>query len=169
MKFLRKKRLREQLQRNPYHRFQSFEEINWAASWGIQIDVNRASVDDLLRLPCISIHQAKVAIALLENGVQFLSLEDLAGALNIAVTRLQPCESILNFSYYAPEITPQKLRINQATASELSQIPTITTELATHIIHERQQGAFANLAQLQQRLKLSGQIVSELLPWLSFS
>ena len=169
MKFLRKKRLREQLQNDPYYRFRSFEELNWAAEWGLKIDVNRASIDDLLRLPGISIHQAKAAIALIENGVQFLSVEDLAGALDIAMPRLLPCEPILNFSYYTPEITPQKLRINQATASELGQIPIITTELAANIISERQHGAFANLAQLQQRLNLPGQIVSELLPWLSFS
>lgn len=169
MKFLRKKRLREQLQQNPYYRFRSFEELNWAAAWGVQIDVNRASVDDLLRLPGISIHQAKAAIALIENGVQFLSVEDLAGALNLPLTRLQPCEPILNFSYYTPEITPQKLRINQATSTELTQIPGINENLAQAILTERQNGQYVNLAQLQQRLNLSGQKVSDLLPWLRFS
>lgn len=168
MKFLRKKRLREQLQRNPYYRFQSFEEIHWAAAWGIQIDVNRASVDDLLRLPGISIHQAKAAIALMDNGVQLLSLADLANALNIVVTRLQPCEPILNFSYYAPEITPQKLNINQVAMAELIQVPIIDEDLAQAILIERQRGKFTDGAQFQERLNLSGPTMSQLLSWLRF-
>ncbi|AFY39758.1 hypothetical protein Lepto7376_3567 [[Leptolyngbya] sp. PCC 7376] len=169
MKFLRKKQFQQQLRQDPYYRFKSFEEIIWAAEFGVSIDINRASVDDFLRLPGISIHQAKAAVALTESGVQFLSVEDLAGALGLAIARLQPFEPILNFSYYAPEITPRKLRINQVEATELSGIPVITNALAQRIVLERQRGEFKNLAQLQQRLGLSGQQVSELLPWLSFS
>ena len=169
MKFLRKKRFQQQLRQDPYYRFQSFEEIAWAAESGVSINVNRAVVDDLLRLPGISIHQAKAAIALTDNGVQFLSVEDLAGALGMAIAQLKPFEPILNFSYYAPEITPKKVNVNQANATQLSEIPLMTADLAQKIVAERQRGSYRNLAQLQQRLNLSGQVVSELLPWLSFS
>ncbi|OKH18232.1 ComEA family DNA-binding protein [[Limnothrix rosea] IAM M-220] len=169
MKFLRRKQLHQRLRQDPYYRFKSLEEILWAAEFGVRIDVNRAAVDDLLRLPGISIHQAKAIISLTNNGVQFLSLEDFAAALGMAIARLQPLEPILNFSYYAPEVTPQKLRINQANPTELTQIPTIDLPLAQRIVNERQRGLYTNLAQMQQRLELSGQVISELLPWLSFS
>ena len=169
MKFLRKKQLQQRLRQDPYYRFKSLEEIVWAAEFGVRIDVNRATVDDFLRLPGISIHQAKAVIALTNNGVQFLSLEDFANALGMAIARLQPFEAILNFSYYAPEITPQKLPINRATVTDLTQVPAIDPDLAQRIVTERQRGTYANLAQLQQRLDLPGQIINELLPWLSFS
>jgi len=49
------------------------------AALGIQIDVNQASVD-WLRLPGLSIHQARVELC--RSGVQFYCLEDIAAALN---------------------------------------------------------------------------------------
>ena len=51
--------IRARLQNDPYYRLQSAEEIAIAAELGIRIDVNQASVDDWLRLPGISIHQAR--------------------------------------------------------------------------------------------------------------
>jgi hypothetical protein len=49
--------IRTRIQSDPYYRLQSPAEIAIAATLGMRIDVNQASVDDWLRLPGISIHQ----------------------------------------------------------------------------------------------------------------
>ena len=86
---------------NPYYRFQSASEIKIGAELGIKIDVNRASVDDWLRLPGISIVQARNLVEITTSGIQFLCLEDLANALGISVLQIQPWQPILYFAYYA--------------------------------------------------------------------
>jgi len=83
---------------NDYYRLQSSEEIAVAAALGIQIDVNQASVDDWLRLPGLSIHQARVLVELCRSGVQFYCL-DIAAALN-ATAATKPLEPVLKFCYY---------------------------------------------------------------------
>jgi len=65
--------LRSRLERDPYYRFQSFEEVRFAAQIGIGIDVNRAEADDWLRLPGVSIHQARTLVSLRKTGGQFQS------------------------------------------------------------------------------------------------
>lgn len=169
MNFLRKKRLQQRLRQDPYYRFQSMEEVSWAIEIGITIDVNRATIDDWLRLPGLSIHQARSITTLTSQGVQLLSIEDLGAVLNIAVPRLQPLAPLLNFSYYSPALKAPQININQASSAELQQIPVITAPLAEQIIIARQQSPYRNFADLQQRLQLSGQIITELLPWFSFS
>ncbi|MCX7594440.1 MAG: hypothetical protein N2235_11880, partial [Fischerella sp.] len=47
----RLQKLRSKLLKDPYYRLQSVEEIAIAASLGIRIDANQATVDDWLRLP----------------------------------------------------------------------------------------------------------------------
>ena len=51
--------IRNKIANDPYYRFQSLQEIAIAAELGIKIDVNQATVDDWLRLPGLSIHQAR--------------------------------------------------------------------------------------------------------------
>ncbi|PLZ87071.1 DNA uptake protein, partial [Fischerella thermalis CCMEE 5196] len=99
----RLQKLRSKLLNDPYYRFQSIEEIAIAVSLGIRIDVNQANVDDWLRLPGLSIHQARSLVELSRTGVKFYCIEDLAAALSISVQRLKPLEAILNFSYYDDE------------------------------------------------------------------
>jgi DNA uptake protein ComE-like DNA-binding protein len=77
--------LRVKLLNDPYYRLQSLEEVRVAAELGIYIDVNQAGVDDWLRLPGLSIHQARSLTALTQSGVQLHCLEDLAAALNLPV------------------------------------------------------------------------------------
>ena len=76
-----------------------------AAHLGVRIDVNRAAVDDWLRLPGLSIHQARNLVELSRVGVRFYCIEDMAAALSISVHRLKYLEVILNFSYYEDEDT----------------------------------------------------------------
>jgi hypothetical protein len=82
--------LRQKITNDPYYRFQSLSEIRIAAEHGIRIDVNTASLDDWLRLPGLSIHQARLLTQLTESGVQFYCVEDVAAALGTSMQRLKP-------------------------------------------------------------------------------
>ena len=94
---------RSQILNDPYYRFQSIAEIEFAAKLGIRIDVNRATIDDWLRLPIISIHQARSLFSLTQSGVQFYALDDIADALGLPVESLRAIAPILQFSYYLPK------------------------------------------------------------------
>ena len=73
----RLQRLRSKLLNDPYYRLQSGEEIAIAAQLGMRIDANQATVDDWLRLPGISIRQARALSDLTCSGVKFYCIEDI--------------------------------------------------------------------------------------------
>ncbi len=169
VQFLLKMSLRSRILENPYYRFQSAFEIAVAADLGVKIDVNQASVDDWLRLPGISIHQARQLVALSQAGVAFYSISDLSAALNIPVPRLQWLAPVLSFQYYDQSLALPFVKLNQATVSELAQIPSIEPELAQEIVTQREQGGdFTDLVNFQQRLRLSGKSIGELMHYLQF-
>lgn len=163
--------IRTRLQSDPYYRLKSLEEITVAAALGIQIDVNQASVDDWLRLPGISIHQARSLYELTSMGVQFCCLEDIAAALSVPVQRLKPLQPILSFCYYDAESLsiPQPINPNTASVEQLTKIPVVDLYLARAIVQNRLDfGAYRNLADFQKRLSLSAQLTSELMYYLRF-
>ncbi|MDB9495778.1 ComEA family DNA-binding protein [Spirulina major CS-329] len=165
------RQLRQRLERNPYARFQSAAEVAIAAQWGIHIDVNTATVDDWLRLPGISIHQARTVVALAQNGVQFLCLEDLAAALTLPVQRLTPLAPILQFVYRDPDslVAPARLNPNTATLAQLCQIPGLSPDLAQAWVSDRtHHGPYHTLADLQNRLQLSPEAIAQLMYYLAF-
>ncbi len=102
---------------DPHYRFKSLAEVELAAALGVRIDVNQASVDDWLRLPGISIHQARLLVQLTQAGVQFHCLEDIAAVLRSPLQRLQPLESVLQFCFYDPESTHAVKQVNPNTAA----------------------------------------------------
>jgi DNA uptake protein ComE-like DNA-binding protein len=156
---------------NPYYRLQSLDEVRLAATLGVRIDVNQASVDDWLRLPGISIHQARSLVAFTQTGVQFHCLEDIAAALQLPAQRLQPLTPILQFCYYDVEGGPSFQPVNPNIASEeiLVRLPGVDLVLARAIIENRQlQGTYRNLNDLQQRLSLPGSTVAKLMHYLRF-
>ena len=163
--------LRRKLQQEPFYRFESFEELQLAASWGIVIDANTASVDEWLRLPGLSIHQARSLAALTERGVFFSCIEDVAAALNLPVQQIQPCQSVLRFYYYdrVDELAPVATNANTATADDLATVPGIDIFLGRAIIHYRDKaGPYRDLADLQDRLRLTSAVATELLHYLKF-
>jgi DNA uptake protein ComE-like DNA-binding protein len=161
--------LRSRIIEDPYYRFKSPFEIAVAADLGVQIDVNQASIDDWLRLPGISIHQARQLVALSQAGVAFYSISDLSAALNIPSSRLQWLAPVLSFQYYDRSLALPSVKINQATVDELAQIPQISPELATEIVSQREQhGQFTDLLNFQQRMGLSGESIGELMHYLQF-
>jgi len=169
MNWFQRQKLRTVIAQNPYHRLHSPLDVAVAAELGIQIDVNRATVDEWLRVSVISIHQARNLVELSSMGVQFLSLEDIAAALNISLTQIKLFEPILYFAYYEPTslIAPQRLNVNQASVSDLENIYCIDNALACAIVEDRQKnGLYRNLANLQNRLKIEGKLMSQLIHYL---
>ena len=163
--------LRERILGDPYYRLQSMAEVVVAAQLGVKIDVNRASVDDWLRLPGISIHQARSLVELAGMGVQLLCVEDIAAALSIPVEPVKPLEPLLYFCYYDPESlsTPGQVDVNSASVEQLTEIPLLPSALATRIVSDRQQnGDYRNLADFGQRLGLTSQTITQLLHYLKF-
>lgn len=173
-----KNRLRQQLrsqphplQQNPYHRLQTTADIQQAVQMGVCIDVNQASVDDWLRLPGISIRQARSLVQLSQSGVQFHCLDDLAAALGVSLQQLQPLQPLLRFCYYnaASVVSPCLLNVNQASVEQLTQVPAIDLYLARLIVQRRQrQGRFQNIADLQQQLSLPASLTADLMHYLRF-
>jgi len=161
--------VRSQMLHDPYYRLHP-EEIPIAAKLGIKIDVNRAGVDDWLRLPGLSIHQARSLVALSQSGVPFHCLEDIAAALSLPIQRLHPLAPVLQFCYYGAESdsTPQRLNPNTASIEMLTQIPAVDLFLARAIVQNRQQGTYKTLADLQRRLALPGQLTAEIMHYLQF-
>jgi DNA uptake protein ComE-like DNA-binding protein len=163
--------IRVRLESDPYYRLRSTEEIAVAVALGITIDVNQASVDDWLRLPGISIHQARSLVELTGSGVQFCCLEDIAAALSLPIQRIFPWRPILSFCYYDPESssTPQPISPNIASIDQLTKIPAIDLFLARAIVQNRLDfGTYRNLADFQRRLSLNPQLTSELMYYLRF-
>ncbi|WP_036479259.1 ComEA family DNA-binding protein [Myxosarcina sp. GI1] len=162
--------IRNRILNDPYYRFQSLTEVAIAAELGIKINVNQASIDDWLRLPGFSIHQARSLVDLVGMGVQLLCIEDVAAAISLPVQRLKPLEPILQFEYYdrLSPLSPQKVNPNTASLAEIAQIPIVDKTLAEKMVAERQQQGYANLADLQRRLELDGRAIAQLMYYLQF-
>ena len=161
--------IRTKLLNDPYYRLQSTAEIAIAADLGITIDVNKAKVDDWLRLPGLSIHQARSLVQLCEVGVQFCCVEDIAAALGISVQHLQPLAPILKFCYYDEILTIAPCSPNTATVEQLAALPAVDLVLAQAVVQNREvQGAYRNLVDFQRRLSLPGVLISKLMYYLQF-
>jgi DNA uptake protein ComE-like DNA-binding protein len=166
---------RDRLRRDPFARLRDAIDVAAAVELGVAIDANRASADDWLRLPGLSIHQANALAKLTAGGVQFHGLDDVAAALGMPVARLEPIADLLRFYYYDPHssATIQPVDANDAPmgtlTATLAQIPAIAPELAEAIVAERTaRGPFRSLADLQRRLRLSGEQTATLMYYLRF-
>lgn len=167
----RHRQIKHKIKHNPYYRFQSEWEIAIAGELGITIDVNTAEVDDWLRLPGISIHQAKRLVEITQSGINFLCLEDLAAALGVSVLKIQFWQPVLCFAYYSPDSYhyPAKINPNIATLSELSTIPNLPVNTAKKIIEERETyGNYHHIADLQKRINLTPDFSYHLMQYLTF-
>ncbi|WP_427162251.1 helix-hairpin-helix domain-containing protein [Aliinostoc sp. HNIBRCY26] len=165
-------KLKAKLLNDPYYRLQSGEEIQIAAQLGIRIDANQATVDDWLRLPGLSIHQARSLVELSRSGVKFYCIEDVAAALGMPAARLEPLKPILNFSYYDHESLVSStavVNVNTASVEELAQLPFMDTSLAETVVQNRlKSGAYRNLADFQRRLTIPGEAIAQLMYFLRF-
>lgn len=163
--------LKKKLAKDTYYRFQSVDEVKLGVKSGIRIDANRATVDDWLRLPGISIHQARALVELSRSGTPLTCWEDVAAVTGIGLTTLQAFDDAVRFYYYDPdsEVTPRQINVNQATLGELSGIPAVDPSLAEHLIYNRQRfGLYKDWLDLKRRLQLSPQVITALLHYLRF-
>ena len=163
--------LKTKLQNDPYYRFQSIAEVKDAAKLGTLIDANRATTDDWLRLPGLSIHQARTLAQLTASGLCFNCIDDIAAALEMPVQRLLPLNPILQFRYYDPAsaVLIQTVNVNQATVEQLVKIPAIDHNLARVLVYDRQRyGPYHNWVDFKQRLRLSPKVLTALLHYLKF-
>lgn len=158
----------ERLRHDPLGRLNSLEEVAIAADLGIQIDVNQATVDDWLRLPGISIHQARALTCLTQAGVAFHCLEDVAAALGVSVQGLLPLRPILQFCYYDPvsTVTPIAVSLNHATVAQLTALPDMSPRLVERILNERRRSPFTNWGDVHHRLRLSPDQTSQWMHYL---
>ncbi|MGD1860160.1 MAG: ComEA family DNA-binding protein [Leptolyngbyaceae cyanobacterium] len=160
--------LRERLQRDPLARLETPAEVAIAADLGIQIDVNQATVDDWLRLPGISIHQARLLAGLSRQGVVFYALDDVAAALELPHQRLLPLSPVLQFCYYDGDSVisaPVLGSLNHATVNQLMTLPGMGPAIAERIINERRRSPFTNWSDVQHRLRLTPEQTSQ---WMHF-
>ncbi|MGY6529240.1 MAG: helix-hairpin-helix domain-containing protein [Cyanobacterium sp.] len=167
----RERAIARKIEKNPYYRFQSVTEIRVGAKLGISIDVNQACVDDWLRLPGISITQARTLVEMNNSGIQILCMEDLAAALGISMTKIALWQPLLNFSYYDQNSfhAPPKINPNTATLEQLQAIPNLDHDVAFEIVKNREQGGkYRNLPHLQQRLSLPPDFVYHLMYYFQF-
>ncbi|KST62792.1 helix-hairpin-helix domain-containing protein [Mastigocoleus testarum] len=168
----RLQRLRSKLLNDPYYRLQSAEEIAIAAQVGIRIDVNQATVDDWLRLPGLSIHQARSLVELAAGGVKFYCIEDIAAALSMPIQRLEVLKPILSFTYYDEESLDSPVHLinpNTADVESLAKIPFVDLSLAQGIVENRlSAGPYRNLADFKRRLKLPADVIAQLMYFLRF-
>ena len=163
--------LRRKIANDPYYRFQSLTEVAIAQELGIKIDVNQATVDDWLRLPGFSIHQARSLVELVRMGVQFVCLEDIAAAIDVPLHYLQALEPVLTFAYYdrLSPLSPEKINLNTANIDKIATIPELSPDMAQKFLDNRQQhGRYKSLVDLQQRLNLDSDLTSRLMHYLRF-
>jgi DNA uptake protein ComE-like DNA-binding protein len=164
--------LRAKLLNDPYYRLQSGEEIQIAVQLGIRIDANQATVDDWLRLPGLSIHQARSLVELSRSGVIFYCIEDVAAALGLPPLRIEPLKPILSFSFYDHESLVSSTNLinpNTASVEQLAQTPYIDVSLAQAVVENRVSfGPYRSLVDFQQRLQLPGEAIAQLMYFLRF-
>lgn len=163
--------IKKKLLQDSYYRFRSVDEVQWGGRAGVRIDANRATVDDWLRLPGISIHQARTLVGLSQSGIPFTGWEDVAAATGIGLDHLQRFSAVVQFYYYDPasSVRSQQLNVNGASVRELTVIPGVDSELAERLVYHRQRfGAYQGWLDLKNRLQLSPRMITALLHYLHF-
>ena len=164
--------LKKKLATDSYYRFRSVDEVKWAAKLGVRIDANRATVDDWLRLPGISIHQARTLVELSRSGTPLTCWDDVAAITGIGVDRLQTLgNDLVQFYYYDPDslVVLRPLNVNRSRAEDLATIPAVEIALAKRIVYYRERfGPYKDWLDLKHRLQLPPQVMTALLHYLRF-
>ena len=163
--------LKKKLAKDHYYRFRSVAEVQLGVKLGVCIDANRATVDDWLRLPGISIHQARILVELSHSGSPLTCWEDVAAATGMSAHSLRAFGDVVKFYYYDPdsEVTPRQLNVNRASAAELALIPAVEPALAKRLVYYRERfGPYQDWLDLKHRLQLPPQTITALLHYLRF-
>ena len=129
-----------------------------------QIDVNRASHSDWLKLPGCSSEQADLLVRLQRGGVQFSGADDLARLLELSAGQMQLWQPHLLFRWYSEPPNPVAAVLDLNTASSLQlQALGLSPERQQRLLRERSRQPFRDIADLQERLLLPAGVTEELI------
>ncbi|BAC91092.1 helix-hairpin-helix domain-containing protein [Gloeobacter violaceus] len=158
------------LMQDSQQRLQSDQDMRLARELGMGIDINRCSIDDLLRLPGLSIIEARRIVEARRSGGPYLSADELIERADLSSIKVRRLEPLLQFCYYEPPVAlPVTLDVNEASVVQLEQLEGLDTHLAVRIVREREQhGDYPSLGDLRDRLNLTPKVVARLLNRLTF-
>lgn len=147
---------------------QPSKKINLPTPW--LIDVNRASLNDWLKLPGCNNSQAELLLRLQQGGVQLSGISDLAQLLELSTAQLEAWEPHLLFRWYSEPPSPSQppINLNSAVAAELIALEVFNQERYKRLLRERARRPFSDLADLQDRLGLPAAVVEALIGRVSF-
>jgi competence protein ComEA len=132
-----------------------------------RIDVDRASVEELTRLPRIGPALARRIVADREQRGSFGSLEELDRVSGVGAVLLQTIRRNVTFSGRvrrgAPAGKSQRVRLNSATPEQLATLPGIGPARAEAIVQSRvRSGPFRRIEDLQRVSGIGPQTVERL-------
>jgi hypothetical protein len=160
------------LRQNPSLKLSSAEEVRHLAALGWELDVNRASRRDWLRLPGIETDQVDLLMRLQAGGVQLSGIDDLKRLLELDDTVVACWQPVLTFRWYGepPGADPPRapLDLNRATQRQLSELG-LSAERCRRLLRERARRPFQDLADLQERLQLPAAVVESWIGKVRFS
>ena len=129
-----------------------------------QIDVNRASQSDWLKLPGCTHDQADLLVRLQRGGVQFSGADDLARLLELSPEQQQLWQPHLLFRWYSEPPNPVAAVVDLNNASGLQlQALGLSPERQQRLLRERSRQPFRDIADLQERLLLPAGVIEELI------
>jgi DNA uptake protein ComE-like DNA-binding protein len=129
-----------------------------------QIDVNRASQSDWLKLPGCSSDQADLLVRLQRGGVQFSGADDLSRLLELGSEQLALWLPHLLFRWYSEPPNPAVTAVDLNNASNLQlQALGLSPERQQRLMRERSRQAFRDIADLQERLLLPAAVIEKLI------
>ena len=132
------------------------------ATW--QIDVNRASHSEWLKLPGCSNDHADLLVRLQRGGVQFSGADDLSRLLELSAEQQQLWQPHLLFRWYSepPNPVAAALDLNNASSLQLQTLG-LSPERQQRLLRERSRQPFRDIADLQERLLLPAGVIEELI------
>ncbi|MFM7314501.1 MAG: hypothetical protein ACKO0M_15285 [Cyanobium sp.] len=159
-----------QLAQQPGRRLRNAEEVRRAAALGWQLDVNRATPADWLRLPGCRPEQADLLQRLQAGGVQLSGPEDLQRLLQIESELVHSWMPLLQFRWYGapPPVALPPVAINGAATSELRRLEGMEEGALARLMQERIRRPFRDLADLQERLALPAALIEGWIGRVSF-
>ncbi len=130
------------------------------------IDVNRASLNDWLKLPGCTREMADLLLRLQRAGVQLSAADDLFKLLELPRETAEKWDPYLIFRWYgdAPPLPKNKfIDLNSDSHLSLRRSLNWPEDRLQRLIKERQRETFKDLADLQERLMLPASTIEELI------